>query len=118
MAVLAIMTAWHEKMFQNSQFTQKITSLTILLALILGIAASFMNFQARHINWQIWEQNKSEFFFEETPLFTTMDAGFFLGIAGHLKSGQTVDDKSQYLLDESMYQMKFHINNKSNERKN
>ncbi len=92
MAVLAIMTAWHEKMFQNSQFTQKITSLTILLAVLLGIAASFMNFQARHINWQIWEQNKSEFFFEDTPLFTTMDAGFFLGIASYLKSGKTFDD--------------------------
>ena len=92
MAVLAIMTAWHEKMFQNSQFTQKITSLTILLAVLLGIAASFMNFQARHINWQIWEQNKSEFFFEETPLFTTMDAGYFLGIAGYLKSGRTVNE--------------------------
>ena len=56
MSVLAIMAAWHEKMFQNSQFTQKITSLTILLAVILGIAASFMNFQARHINWQIWSK--------------------------------------------------------------
>ena len=105
MAVLAIITAWHEKMFQNSQFTQKITSLTILLAVLLGIVASFMNFQARHINWQIWEQNKSEFFFEETPLFTTMDAGIFLGIAAHLKSGQTVEDyyslrsfpKNQYI---------------------
>ena len=92
MSVLAIMTEWHEKMFQNSQFNQKITSLTILLAVILGIVAGFMNFQARHINWQIWEQNKSEFFFEETPLFTTMDAGIFLGIAAHLKSGQTVED--------------------------
>ncbi len=92
MAVLAIMTAWHEKMFQNSQFTQKITSLTILLAVLLGIVASFMNFQARHINWQIWEQNKSEFFFEETPLFTTMDAGYFLGMAGYLKSGRTVNE--------------------------
>jgi len=39
-------------------------------------------------------------------------------ISASLQSGQTVDDKSQYLLDESMYQMKFHINNKSNERKN
>ena len=92
MAVLAIMTAWHKKMFQNSQFTQKITSLTILLAVLLGIVASFMNFQARHINWQIWEQNKSEFFFEETPLFTTMDAGYFLGMAGYLKSGRTVNE--------------------------
>ena len=92
MSVLAIITACHKKIFLNSQFTQKITSLTIILAIILGIVASYMNFQARHINWQIWEQNKSEFFFEETPLFTTMDAGYFLGIAGHLKEGKTVDN--------------------------
>ena len=92
MSVLAFVTSWHEKIFLNSQFTQKITSLTIILAVILGIVASYMNFQARHNNWKIWEQNKSEFFYEETPLFTTMDAGYFLGIAGHLKAGQTIDD--------------------------
>ncbi len=44
MAVLAIMTAWHEKMFQNSQFTQKITSLTFLLALLLGIVGKLYEF--------------------------------------------------------------------------
>ena len=26
------------------------------------------------------------------PLFTTMDAGYFLGIAGYLKSGKTMDE--------------------------
>ena len=51
-----------------------------------------MNFQARQINWQLWEQNKEEFFYEDTPLFTTMDAGYFLGIAGYLKSGKTMDE--------------------------
>ena len=52
----------HEKLFKNSLFTQKVTGLTIIFAVILGIIASYMNFQARHINWEIWEENKSEFF--------------------------------------------------------
>ena len=51
-----------------------------------------MNFEARQINWEIWNQNKSVFFVEDTPLFTTMDAGYFLGIAGYLKSGKTMQD--------------------------
>ncbi|MDC0395243.1 hypothetical protein OAM77_05310, partial [Alphaproteobacteria bacterium] len=84
MSFLAKMVAWHEKIFENRWFTQRVTLVTIALALLLGAVASYMNFQARHINWQMWTQNKAEFFVEDTPLFTTMDAGYFLGIAGYL----------------------------------
>ncbi len=82
----------HENFFQHSLFNQKTTLLTIIFCIILGSIASYMNFHARHINWQIWEQNKEEFFYENTPLFTTMDAGYFLGIAGYLKSGKTLEE--------------------------
>ncbi|MDC0461553.1 hypothetical protein OAM34_00925 [Alphaproteobacteria bacterium] len=92
MSFLAKMVAWHKKIFENRWFTQRVTLVTIALALLLGAVASYMNFQARHINWQMWTQNKAEFFVEDTPLFTTMDAGYFLGIAGYLKSGKTVED--------------------------
>ena len=92
MLLLSKMGKWHEKFFRNSLFTQKITLLTLIFATILGSLASYLNFQSRHINWQMWEQNKEEFFYKDTPLFTTMDAGYFLGIAGHLKSGKTLED--------------------------
>ena len=82
----------HEKLFQTSLFTQKVTGLTIIFAIILGSISIYMNFQVRHINWEIWEKNKSEFFFEDTPLFTTMDAGLWLGVAGYLKKGKTMGD--------------------------
>ena len=85
-------TSWHEKLFQNPWFAQKVTNLTILISLLFSVFACFMNFEARQINWEIWNQNKSEFFVEDTPLFTTMDAGYFLGIAGYLKSGKTMQD--------------------------
>ncbi|GIS17001.1 MAG: hypothetical protein CM15mP117_24330 [Alphaproteobacteria bacterium] len=92
MSFISTIGKWHEKLFQNSLFTQKATSLTVTFAIIFGIIAAYMNFQARQINWQLWEQNKEEFFFEDTPLFTTMDAGYFLGIAGYLKSGKTMNE--------------------------
>ena len=92
MSFIASICEWHEKLFKNSLFTQKVTGLTIIFAVILGIIASYMNFQARHINWEIWEENKSEFFFEDTPLFTTMDAGIWLGVAGYLKTNRTMED--------------------------
>ena len=66
------------------------------MAIILGIIATYMNFHARQINWQLWEQNKEEFFYKDTPLFTTMDAGYFLGIAGYLKSGKTMDEYQSF----------------------
>lgn len=92
MSFISTIVKWHEKLFQNGLFTQKATSLTVTFAIILGIIATYMNFQARQINWHLWEQNKEEFFYKDTPLFTTMDAGYFLGIAGYLKSGKTMDE--------------------------
>ena len=92
MSFIETAIAWHEKIFKNRWFTQKVTKLTIVLSLVLGAIASYMNFQARQINWEMWNQNKSEYFVDDTPLFTTMDAGYFLGIAGYLKSGQTLSD--------------------------
>ena len=92
MSFISTIFNWHEKLFQDSLFTQKATSLTVTFAIILGIIAAYMNFQARQINWQLWEQNKEEFYFKDMPLFTTMDAGYFLGIAGYIKSGKTMDE--------------------------
>ena len=92
MSFISTIVEWHENLFKNRLFTQKVALLTVTLAIILGIVAAYMNFQARQINWQLWEQNKEEFFYKDTPLFTTMDAGYFLGIAGYLKSGKTMDE--------------------------
>ena len=64
MSFISAIVKWHEKLFQNGLFTQKATSLTVTFAIILGIIATYMNFHARQINWQLWEQNKEEFFFE------------------------------------------------------
>ena len=94
MSFISTIVKWHEKLFQNGIFHPKTTLLAVVLAIILGVIAIQMNFQARQTNWQLWEQNKGEFFYEDTPLFTTMDAGYFLGIAGYIKSGRTVDDYS------------------------
>ena len=68
MSFISTIVKWHEKLFQNGIFHQKATLLTVVLAIILGAIAIIMNFQARQINWQLWEQNKEEFFYEDTPL--------------------------------------------------
>ena len=44
------------------------------------------------------EPKQVSFFVEDTPLFTTMDAGYFLGIAGYLKSGKTMQDYQAFVL--------------------
>ena len=92
MSFITSVSAWHERKFENPWFTHKITTAVILISLIFGTIACYMNFQARYINWEIWKQNKVEFFAGDTPLFTTMDAGYFLGIAGYLKSGKTFEE--------------------------
>ena len=86
--VFYICDCYGMKIVQNGHLLKK-SSLTVRLH-ILGIIATYMNFHARQINWQLWEQNKEEFFYKDTTI-TTMDAVFFLGIAGYLKS-ETMDE--------------------------
>jgi len=92
MSFITSVIAWHIRTFENPWFTYKLTRTIIVISLIFGAIACYMNFQARYINWEMWKQNKVEYFVDDTPLFTTMDAGYFLGIAGYLKSGKTFED--------------------------
>ena len=52
-----------------------------LLALILGFFAAFANYEIRHTQYDQWQADKERTFLGETPLFSTTDASYFLGLA-------------------------------------
>lgn len=60
--------------------------LTIFLMLIAGLIAAGMNGYLRHLQYQKWEKNSQIFYLDDgTPLFTTTDAPYFLGLAQAIK---------------------------------
>ena len=61
------------------------------LILLLSMAAAFANFHVRSQQLSYWQSQPELFFVEDTPLFATMDAGYFLGIAQSLSQQQTTD---------------------------
>ena len=63
----------------------------VALILLLSMAAAFANFHVRSQQFSYWQSQPELFFVEDTPLFATMDAGYFLGIAQSLSQQQTTD---------------------------
>ena len=51
------------------------------MAALVGMLAAFANFEVRQSQYQIWQDNKELTFLNDTPLFSTTDASYFLGLA-------------------------------------
>ena len=66
----------------------------LLLIIVLSLAAAFANFHVRNQQFIHWESHPEKFFVGDTPLFSTMDAGYFLGIAQSLSRQGTPNDFS------------------------
>lgn len=64
----------------------------LFLIILLSLAATFANFHVRSQQFTHWESNPEKFFVGKTPLFSTMDAGYFLGIAQSLSRQNTTND--------------------------
>lgn len=59
------------------------------LILLLSMAAAFANFHVRSQQFSYSQSQPEIFFVEDTPLFSTVDAGYFLGIAQSLSRQDT-----------------------------
>jgi hypothetical protein len=66
--------------------------LYVALILLLSMAAAFANFHVRSQQFSYWQSQPDIFFVEDTPLFSTMDAGYFLGIVQSLSRQDTPHD--------------------------
>ena len=64
----------------------------VALILLLSMAAAFANFHVRSQQFSYWQSQPDIFFVEDTPLFSTMDAGYFLGIAQSLSRQDTLNE--------------------------
>ena len=78
---------WHARLVDKSWLMPiRPARLTIFIMLIVGLIAAGMNGYLRHWQYQKWEQNSQIFYLDDgTPLFTTTDAPYFLGLAQAIK---------------------------------
>ena len=72
----------------------------VLLIVLSGLIAAGMNGYVRYWQYDVWKQNSQIFYLDDgTPLFTTTDASYFLGLAQAIKrdnNAQTFNEKRQY----------------------
>ena len=86
--------AWHAKLVDKPWLQPlKPTKFVIALIILSTFIAAGMNWYVRHWQYQVWEQNPEIFYLDDgTPLFTTTDAPYFLGVAKAIKEGETLSD--------------------------
>ena len=79
--------AWHARLVDKPWLQPfKPTKFVIALILLSTVIAAGMNWYVRHWQYQMWEQNPEIFYLDDgTPLFTTTDAPFYLGLAKAIK---------------------------------
>ena len=92
---------WHEQLTDKNWLQPlKLTRWKVIFIVLAGLIAAGMNSYVRHWQYEVWEQNNQLFYLDDgTPLFTTTDAPYFLGLAQAVKRDgnfQTFIDKRTY----------------------
>ena len=92
---------WHSRLMDKSWLLPaKPTRVMVLLIVVSGLIAAGMNGYVRYLQYDVWKQNSQIFYLDDgTPLFTTTDASYFLGLAQAIKrdnNAQTFHEKRQY----------------------
>ena len=78
---------WHSRLIDKSWLLPaKPTRVMVLLIVLSGLIAAGMNGYVRYWQYDVWKQNSQIFYLDDgTPLFTTTDASYFLGLAQAIK---------------------------------
>ena len=92
---------WHAQLTDKSWLKPlKPTRWLVIFIVLAGIIAAGMNGYVRYWQYEVWEQNNQLFYLDDgTPLFTTADAPYFLGLAQAIKRDgnfQTFHEKRTY----------------------
>jgi len=81
---------WHQQaVVARWSYTPVMTRWLPLAFVILATLAILMNMQVRHAQYQTWQTFYDT---EETLLFSTTDAPYFLRHAGSIKNGETINE--------------------------
>ncbi|MDA7634438.1 hypothetical protein N8755_00845 [Alphaproteobacteria bacterium] len=72
-------------MFQSDNPIKHSFNLHVLISLFFILFVSLMHFYIKTTQWNFWNTKPEIYFFENSPMLTSKDAGYFLGIAEDYK---------------------------------
>lgn len=101
--------AWHNSL-TDKPWLQPLSGRWYLLVIIITTSiAAYMNYYVRAAQYDVWETNPEIFALDDgTPLFTTTDASYFVGLAQAIKRDgnfQTFNEKRLYPTNKNSMQV-------------
>lgn len=82
--------AKYNKLTSYINFPTEGSKYSFIVFMIAALAAFFISVNARYDQLDIWKQNKEQFFYENTPMMTTLDAYKYTRHAKELNAGEYV----------------------------
>ncbi len=82
--------AKYNKITSYINFPTESSKYSFIVFMIAALAAFFISVNARYDQFDVWKQNKEQFFYENTPMMTTLDAYKYTRHAKELNAGEYV----------------------------
>ena len=85
--------AKYNKITSHINFPTESSKYSFIVFMIAALAAFFISVNARYDQFYVWKQNKEQFFYENTPMMTTLDAYKYTRHAKELKRDKRLISK-------------------------
>ena len=88
--VIKAFCAKYDKITSYINFPSVNSKYSFAVFLIAALIAFFISVNARYDQFDVWKQNKEQFFYENTPMMTTLDAYKYTRHAKELNAGEYI----------------------------
>ena len=84
---------WHAQKTDYAALARMpMTRIFVIMAVFMALFAGLVNYQVRDNQYEVWKSNSDVYFLDQTPLFSTTDASYFLSLARQYEQTGDVND--------------------------
>ena len=84
---------WHAQKTDYAALARMpMTRIFVVMAVFMALFAGLVNYQVRDNQYEVWKSNPDVYFLDQTPLFSTTDASYFLSLARQYEQTGDVND--------------------------
>ncbi len=88
--IIQLFSSKYNSITAYMNFPTEHSKYSFIVFLIASLAAFFISVNARYDQFDVWKENKEQFFYENTPMMTTLDAYKYIRHAKELNAGKYV----------------------------
>lgn len=88
--IIQLFSSKYNSITAYMNFPTEHSKYSFIVFLITSLAAFFISVNARYDQFDVWKENKEQFFYENTPMMTTLDAYKYIRHAKELNAGKYV----------------------------